>query len=237
MYILKKVQLYKILYVSIIAVAIIAIFYVLLKNFDMLAFFDSAEQIKLFILSTGDAGKAVFMLIQFLQVCLIPIPALITTLAGVAIYGVFETAILSTIAIILGSLFAFFVFGRFFGYRLVRWIAGQEVTDKYRDLLNKKGKYLLVLMFLLPIFPDDLLCMIAGITTMSGKFFTIVTLITRPITTFAICYFGGGAIIPYSGWGLVAWPIIIVLMAILFVWTYKNNEKIENYFLSKFSKN
>lgn len=234
----KKPMLYKTFFALTGAIVLVGISYILLEKYGVLHLFESAEEIKEVILSSGNLGKFVFMLIQFTQVALIPIPALVTTLAGVAIYGAFETFILSTIAIIIGSLFAFFVLGRMFGYKLVKWIAGAETTDKYRDLLNKKGKYLFVLMLLLPVFPDDILCMIAGITTMKGKFFTIATLITRPITTFFICYFSGGQIIPYSGWGLIAWPIILILMAILFTWTYKHNEQIEYYIANlKFFKN
>lgn len=233
----KSVKLYKILFLTVITVSIFTISYVLLKRLDILDLFESAEQMKEFILSTGSAGRWIFFLIQFVQVALLPIPALVTTLAGIAIYGPLETAIISTFAIILGALFAFFVIGRIFGYRLVKWIAGEEATNKYSQLLEQKGKYLLVLMFIFPLFPDDILCMVAGITKISGKFFTVVTLIIRPFTTFGICYLGGGAIIPYSGWGLIAWPIFIVIMAVMFVWTYKNSEKIEYFVTHKLIKN
>ena len=233
----RTVKLYRLLFLVIAGSSIFVISYVLLKQLNILDLFESAEEMKEFILSTGSAGKWLFFLIQFIQVTLIPIPALVTTLAGVAVYGAFEAAIISTLAIIAGSLFAFFVMGRIFGYKLVKWIAGEETTEKYSKLLNKKGKYLLVLMFIFPLFPDDILCMIAGITKMSGRFFTVITIIIRPITTFGICYLGGGSIIPYSGWGLVAWPILIVAMAFLFVWTYKNSEKIEYFVTHKILKN
>jgi uncharacterized membrane protein YdjX (TVP38/TMEM64 family) len=226
----KTAYAYKLLFTSIYLGSIVLIVFVLLRHFGLIKLLESGEEVRDFILSTGNNGRLVFMFIQFAQVALIPIPAMVTTLAGVAIYGAFEAFILSTIAIILGALFAFFVWGRLFGYRLVKWIVGKEKTDKYRDILNQRGKYLFVLMMLLPIFPDDILCMVAGITTMSSKFFVLTTIIIRPITTFFICYFSGGQIIPYSGWGLIAWPILLVLMAVLFVWTYKNNDKIEQYF-------
>ena len=183
----------------------------------------------MFIRDTGNYGKFIFMLIQFAQVAIIPIPAMITTLAGVAVYGAFQAFILSTIAIILGSLFSFFVWGRLLGYPMVKWVAGKEQTDKYRDLLNQKGKYLFVLMLIMPVFPDDILCTIAGITTMSGRFFTISTILLRPITTFMICYISGGQIIPYSGWGLIVWPFLLILMGVMFIWTYKHTEQIEAY--------
>jgi uncharacterized membrane protein YdjX (TVP38/TMEM64 family) len=237
----KSVKLYRLLFLVIISVSIFVISYVLLKRLNILDLFESAEEMKEFILSTGSAGRWIFFLIQFIQVVLIPIPAIITTLAGVAIYGPFEAAIISTLAIVAGSLFAFFVMGRIFGYKLVKWIAGEETTEKYSRLLNEKGKYLFVLMLIFPIFPDDILSMIAGITKMSGRFFTLITVIIRPITTFAMCYFvwhfGVNQIIPYSGWGLIAWPIIIIITGAIFIWTYKNSEKIEYFVTHKILKN
>jgi uncharacterized membrane protein YdjX (TVP38/TMEM64 family) len=218
----KKIGVaYKLLFTSIYAMSIVLIVYVIFRHFGFIQLLESGEEVRELILSTGNYGRFVFLLIQFAQVALVPIPAMITTLAGVAIYGAFEAFLLSTVAIVLGSLFAFFVWGRLFGYRLVRWIAGEEKTEKYRVMLNEKGKYLFVLMMLLPVFPDDILCMIAGITTMKSKFFVLTTVITRPVS--------GGQIIPYSGWGLIAWPILLILMALLFVWTYNNTDKIEHY--------
>lgn len=229
LYFLKKEMLTKLFFVLQILVSLVMLGYLLLQELNILELLASAEQLKQFILSTGEWGQVAFVLLQFTQVAFIPIPALVTTLVGVAIYGPLITAILSTIAIILGSLFSFFVWGRVFGYKMVSWIAGKETTDKYRELLNEKGKYLLILMFLFPMFPDDILCMVAGITTMKAKFFIIVTLMTRPITTFLMCYLADGTIIPYSGWGLFAWGIILLLTGAIFIYTYKNSHKIDLY--------
>jgi len=229
MYFKKKSFIYKLLFILIIFASIAFIIYILLLQFGVLGLLESGEQTAELIRDTGNYGKVIFMLIQFAQVAIIPIPAMITTLAGVAVYGAFEAFVLSTVAIILGSLFSFFVWGRLLGYRMVKWVAGEEQTNKYRDLLNQKGKYLFVLMLIMPVFPDDILCTVAGITSMSGRFFTITTILLRPLTTFMICYISGGQIIPYSGWGLIAWPFLLVLMGIMFIWTYKHTEQIESY--------
>ncbi|MBR7091039.1 MAG: hypothetical protein IKC79_01135, partial [Clostridia bacterium] len=43
------------------------------------------------------------------------------------------------------------------------------------------------------------------------------------------CYLGSGEIIPFHGWGLIVWGIFIVAMAILFICSYKYQEKIEDF--------
>jgi uncharacterized membrane protein YdjX (TVP38/TMEM64 family) len=88
-------------------------------------------------------------------------------------------------------------------------------------------------MFILPFFPDDILCMVAGITAMSGVYFTVITFLVRPISIFVICYFGGGQIIPYSDWGLIVWPIILIIMAVLVFFTFKYHDKIDDFVKEK----
>lgn len=189
--------------------------------------FSSAEALQEAVASTGAWGMAVYVFIQFLQVTFIPLPAMVTTLAGTALFGPFNASILSLIGIMLGSIFAFWL-GDKFGEKICIWIAGKETTEKYSKLLYEKGKYLFFLMMLFPLFPDDILCLIAGMTSMSFRYFFITIILTRPIGIFMTCYLGSGQIIPYSGWGLIVWGIIIVIMAVLFICAYKFQPQIEN---------
>ena len=103
-------------------------------------------------------------------------------------------------------------------------------------LNNLKGKEIVVLffMFLLPFFPDDALCSIAGIMPISYPLFIAMQLITRSISILATLLFMSGEIIPYHGWGLVILIIIGIASIILFIIAYKNSEKINNALL-KFS--
>ena len=107
-------------------------------------FFSSPEALQQAVASTGGWGMSVYVLIQFLQVTFIPLPAMVTTLAGTALFGPFLATILSLIGIMLGSVFAFWLGDRF-GEKICIWIAGKETTEKYSKLLYEKGKYLFFL--------------------------------------------------------------------------------------------
>ena len=230
----EKFKIYK-LSITLFVLGIIVVlgYYICYIN-DWLKYFEDTETIKNIILSSGGWGIVIFFLIQFFQVIFAPIPAMATTLVGVAIYGPLVGSLISVAGVLLGSFFAFFL-GRIFGRKVVVWIAGEEQTKKYCDLLNDKGKFLLVLMFLFPVFPDDLLCLVAGITSMSFRFFFFASLITRPIGIFVTAYVGSGQLIPYSGWGLYVWPILIVLLVVAFILTWKYQDKIEKYLIQKFT--
>ena len=86
-------------------------------------------------------------------------------------------------------------------------------------------------MMLFPFFPDDALCLIAGMTSMSFRFFIVTILLTRPIGIVLTCYLGSGQIIPYHGWGLVIWGISIAIMIALFVCAYKFQPQIEEWLI------
>ena len=90
--------------------------------------------------------------------------------------------------------------------------------------------------FLLPMFPDDILCLIAGITNMKFKTFAIVTAITRPIGVICMSYFGSGYIIPFTGWGIYVWVALLVVVVITVFLTYRYQERMQNFVLNKLFK-
>ena len=195
---------------------------------------NTAEKLKDLILSWGFWGRLGFTLISFLQVTFIPIPSTVTIIAGALLYGPLQASLLSLAGILLGSLLAFFL-GRFFGRKLVVFMVGKKTCEKWVNFLNG-AKYSFFIMMLLPIFPDDVLCLVAGLTNMSWTFFTVTNIICRPIGILTVSYFGSGYLIPYHGWGLAVWAVIIVAIIVVIVLSYKYQKQIEN-FIFKLFKN
>ena len=219
------------LFLNILGVIILVV-YSILSKYNMLQIFDSVHSFKEFILSTGSYGMIVFSLIQLLQVMFVPIPSMIIVLTGVMIYGPLLTSVLCIIAVLSGSMLSF-TLGKTFGFRLVAWIVGRDNALKYASVLNKRGKFFLTIAFLLPLFPDDALCLIAGMTTMRYDEFLVISAITRPIGVICMSYFGGGYIIPFTGWGLYVWGVLLVLIVIAVVMVYKYQDKMESYIINK----
>ena len=82
-------------------------------------------------------------------------------------------------------------------------------------------------MFLLPIFPDDLLCVIAGLGSMSYRSFGVMMLITRPIgILWTAAVYKGAVNIPSSAAGAAVWASIALITAIVFAIIYIYGEKI-----------
>ena len=67
------------------------------------------------------------------------------------------------------------------------WV-GKENLDKALKAVKGKDKAILTFMFLFPFFPDDILCFVSGLSSMSTGFFIIMITITRFISIFISCF-------------------------------------------------
>ena len=133
-----------------------------------------------------------------------------------------------------GSLFAF-ALGRWIGRPFVNWIAGgPEKVDEWLGKLKGRENVLLFFMFLLPFFPDDILCSVAGVLPFGWFGFTVMQILTRISSVGCTLLLMSGEFIPWHGWGLVVLALIGVLAVVAFIISYRNAEKI-NLALQKLS--
>ena len=232
---LKFKKIYKALIAILILEVLIMGIYTALYYSGLLVHFESIESTRDWFASFGAWAWTIFFLIQLAQVIVLPIPAQLTTIAGTLIFGGWIAFLISTLAVIMGSIIAFWL-GRWLGVDIAIKISSKETTEKYRDMLTKKGILFLPIMFLFPLFPDDLLCFIAGTTKISWTYFIIVTLLTRPLGIGLICFFGSGDIIPFSGWGIPVWIVLIILLVTTAIILLKYQDKIINWTVEKFGK-
>ena len=187
----------------------------------------SIEGLRSYVASYGRYTVPIFIAIQFLQVVVLPIPSMVTIGAGVALFGPFYGALYSLIGILSASILAFYI-GRYLGYKVVSWIIGEKSLQKGLQLVKGKDTIVLTFMFLFPFFPDDILCFVAGLSTMSVKFYLVMITATRIIGIVLSSYSLGGKIIPFdTWWGIVLWACIFVITCVLCVIIYKNGENIE----------
>lgn len=213
------------LVVAVVAVSIVCC-YVLYYATGLSARFSDFDALKTYIRGSGFLGIAIFIGLTVFQVVVLPIPEAVTILLGVAIYGATWSFVLSVIGTLIGSLISFML-GKVFGRKLCNWMFGEENTEKYAKIMNEKGRFLFIIMLLFPAFPDDMLCMIAGITSMSYAYFTVICLVTRPVMIGLTAYLGSG-VIPFSGWGIPVWISIACIMFVVFIVIGGIKSKIEN---------
>ncbi len=212
-------------FVLIIVAIICVVAYVIMKKTGFWEEINSMEKIREWVLAGGVFSFLIFILLQILQTTILQIPAIFVTIAGALIFGRWPAFIMSYIAVMIGSLIMFWI-GRKAGRKFLNWLAGEETANKWIDRMSN-GKYLFFLMMLFPLFPDDILCVVAGLTKMSFPFFFWTNVLARGLGIACTVFFGSGAIIPFHGWGLIVWGVLIVLVIILFYLSVRYKNKID----------
>jgi uncharacterized membrane protein YdjX (TVP38/TMEM64 family) len=205
-------------YLLAIIVGLIGIF-VYMKSNGILNYMSSAEEFKKYIKGYGDKAYVVFFIIQFISVIIAPIPSNISAVVGGTVFGIWESFFISMLAIISGSIIVF-ILGRRFGRVFAERFINPKLLNKYEQHFStRKGELLLILLLLLPFFPDDAIGFVAGLSKISLRRYVIIMLLTRPWEILAASALGSSKIaMPLWGWG--ALTLVVICIA-------KNSDKIE----------
>lgn len=173
----------------------------------------SVDSLRQYISSFAPYSHLCFFLIQFLSVILAPIPSNISAAAGGLLFGTIPSFLLTASAVAAGSLIVFLlarIIGRPFADKLV----SRKLSAKYLDLINDRADLFLLLAFLFPFFPDDILCILAGLTKISLGRFALLVLLARPWgLLFASAL--GGASLSIPPWGLVVLGVVGITLFVL----------------------
>ncbi len=130
-------------------------------------------------------GPVIFIFIQILQVVIPIIPGGISTAAGVLIFGPYAGFIYNYIGICIGSIIIFLL-GRRYGKPFILSMISDKTYNKYIGWLDNQNRFekLFALAIFLPVAPDDALCLMAGLTNISVKRYTLIILIAKPLSIF-----------------------------------------------------
>lgn len=142
-----------------------------------------------YLTRTGLVGPLLFILIQIIQVVIPIIPGGISTAAGVLLFGPWAGFAYNDIGITIGS-FANFFLARHYGKPFILHIISEKTYEKYMAYANNQRRFnwLFAIAIVLPVAPDDVLCLIAGLTKMKSRTFAWIIILGKPITIAAYSY-------------------------------------------------
>lgn len=227
---MKKEQILKILKVAIIMTLIILAVEIIFSIPIVNNWFAS--------LITSSEGWIVYLVIwfiMFLQTTVLNIPAYVILSASVSV-GINTLSVLYIVVVlsayIAGCLLAYWI-GYKFGKKAVKWCAGSEEDyEKWSKVLNKKGKWWYFATVIFPMFPDDILCLVAGAVKFNFPFYILSNIIGRGIGLVAMLLFleligsmGGG--FPYM---VIVWAIALLVEIIIYFVLKKKENKNESDF-------
>ena len=147
------------------------------------------ESLQLYLKRTGVIAPVIFILIQIVQVIIPIIPGGVSSGIGVIVFGAVEGFLYNYVGLLIGSYIVFRLVKKY-GQNFILKVTDQKTYDKYIGWLDKGQKFEIFfsLAILLPGFPDDLLCMIAGLTSMSTRKFMMINIFCKPIGLFFYSY-------------------------------------------------
>ena len=186
----------------------------------LLQFVSEPDKFRQWVDSHGLLGPLAFLGMMLLQVFVAVIPGEPLEIGAGYAFGAVEGTILCILGAAIGSTLVF-LFVRRFGVRAVEVFISREKIQSLRFLQNTRRVHLFLLVaFLLPGTPKDVLCYVAGLTTLKlGPFILISSICRLPsIVTSTI----GGSALGSGQWGMAAivFAATLVISAIG-LWIYK----------------
>lgn len=158
----------KILIVLLVVASISVGLYFLLRHFGL----TDVNKIKGWLRSVGPWAIICYILLRVactIFLSFMPACSMIFDLLCVATFDYLNPIYIFLIcfaSVVLTSVVMDFI-GRFGGNKAIVKILGQEEYDEAKDLVQEKGMVYVPVMYLLPIFPDDAICMVSGATKMN----------------------------------------------------------------------
>lgn len=177
--------------------------------------FSSQEALRAYLQRFGYWSPAIFFLFQVAQIVFSPIPGNVTTLAGGFIFGIGPGFLLSGAGMLVGSVIAFLL-ARFLGQKIVIRLIGQKQFERYNRLFAGKLGLSLIILFLLPFSPDDVLCLLAGLSALPLSIFLLFLLLGRLPGVFLTTLVGAG-VLAFSLWQWIVIGVFSLIVLIVYI--------------------
>lgn len=179
----KKEQIKKIVKIAIVLMVILAVSFGVFGFLQAFGLTD-IKKLQTFIEGFGHWGVVVFMTINVLStvlLCFVPAVSMTFITLGVVLYGAnIKTFVICFSCVFISSILMDLV-GRFGGVKAIKKLIGEKDYNEAKDLVKEKGMVYVPFMYLLPIFPDDAICMVCGATKIKFWLHCLYILICRGI--------------------------------------------------------
>ena len=169
--------------------------------------FSDPNRTREIIAQAGPWGPLIFIAMQIAQVLVAPIPGQVVGFAGGFLFGAFWGTVYTTIGAAIGFTLIF-ILARKLGRPFVEYFVDKKLLTKFDYLVESHGVLVFFMIFLLPAFPDDIICYIAGLTTIKIRTLVLISLIGR---------FPGNLLLSITGSGVAEanTQLVVIVVSIL----------------------
>lgn len=182
------------------------------------ALLSDQERAREWVAGFGPWGPLVSVALNVAQVLLAPIPGQFVGLLNGYLYGLWLGTLYSMVGLLLGTALAMGL-ARWFGRPLVEWLVEREQLARWDRLADHRGPLFFFLVFLFPSLPDDVVCFLVGLTSLSIPAMLVLAALGRLPGVFVSCWVGAHAA-ELSWWAWIPLGVGAASLAWLF-WRYR----------------
>lgn len=134
-----------------------------------------------------ETAKYIFFFISFAQPILLPIPEAVTVPGASAVFGPATAAAIAFLGTLLGITAMFFA-ARYGGRKFISKMIKENQLEKYQNYVSKNETMIMFLLFIVPILPDEIICVGAGIGKVAPKRFLLIASVSKFFTATLLAY-------------------------------------------------
>jgi uncharacterized membrane protein YdjX (TVP38/TMEM64 family) len=171
-----------ILYLGAILLLVFALFYI-----TKIVVLTDAHGFEGLLKENLNAAKYIFFFISFAQPIVLPIPEAVTVPGASAVFGPAAAAAIAFLGTLLGIATMFFS-ARYGGRKFISKLIKEAQLKKYQQYVSKNETLIMFILFIIPILPDEIICIGAGIGHVSPKKFLLIASVSKLITATVLAY-------------------------------------------------
>ena len=154
--------------------------------------FRDPQRARAWVESLGSAAPLAYLGLQFLQVVVFIIPGEVIQIGGGYVFGFWGATILSSLGILAGSVFNYYV-GRLAGRPFVERLVKPEVLSRLEIASSGREAAGFFLLYVIPSIPKDALSYVVGMSRVSLPLFIAISGIGRLPGILGSAYIGNSA--------------------------------------------
>lgn len=139
------------------------------------------------LLEYGSIAQFLFFLLCLSQPIFLPLPEAVTIPAGSVAFGASASFYLGFSGTLTGIFIMFFL-ARYGGMKVASKLVKEKHLKRYQEYVRKNETVILALLFIIPVLPDEIICVGAGIGAVSFKRFLVIAALSKLLTSFVLAY-------------------------------------------------
>ncbi|WP_435348064.1 TVP38/TMEM64 family protein [Haloarchaeobius sp. HRN-SO-5] len=154
-------------------------------------FFENPEVVREAVAGFGVFAPVAFVLLQAAQVVVAPIPSHVLSFAAGYLFGPTLGFVYSMLGATAGT-YVGLLLARWYGRPAVERFLTPEAVARFDRFLGEYGLAGVFVVFLLPGFPDDVVCLVAGLSDLDVRKLVVVAAIGRTPGYLVLVFSGAG---------------------------------------------